>query len=562
MRRLFFIFLFVASAGCAQWTNGYSYKAKFVVQAGQVTGTQANFTAVVAGTAAGLKTAANGGHVHNTCTQALYGLTVPADLIFTSDSAGATLLAWQFDTYSAATGAYSAHVLMSNIDTSANNTLYAWYGKTSATTCQGGAAAAAWDSNTLSALATPNGTTLNYSDYLGNAVTAGVGGVGAAVSLNDGAAVFSRQLTSSLQIAGMGRRSAPYTSCIWLKTTAGADGGPPYWMLSDHDATGSFLSVGLEMFDSTGYVGAAIYNGSAYFSSTSTRPVNDGNWHQACESVSSTALTIYVDGAASGTPAAWSGSLTSGGVTYLGIGTAGGYTAADYAWSGDLAESTIDSASRSASWIAARYNNVGNPAAFWSAAYDLTGAGGSFTVSPATIPGGHAGNITLTLSGNATTWVNGTTAMTASGVSGVSCGTVAVSSATAATLVCTTGSGTGTLTIAESVTGTSSSGVSVATPGLTENYPRGNLNSVQTLTLTGSGTVWTLETAAGLFTVSGGTGASIGTPTIANNTTATVALTVGGAAATLTVTDTSTGKTVAFGAGGAGGGVFGWAGFQ
>jgi hypothetical protein len=571
MRRLFFNFLLVASllvatTAFAQWPNGYSYKATFVVQAGQVTGTQVSFTAVVAGTNAGLKTLANGGHVQNTCPQTLYGLTVPADLIFTSDSAGTTLLHWQFDTYSAATGAYSAHVLMSNIDTSSNNTLYAWYGKSSATSCQGGAASAAWDTNTASALATPNGSSLNTSDYIGNTVTTGAGGVSAAAGLNSGAAAFSRALTSNLQVAGQGSRTPPYTWCVWDETTAGADPGSlptpdaPYWLGSDHDSTGSYNSLGLRMTDTTGVVQAQIYGGGAYPFVQSTTAINDGSWHQVCQVVTSGTMTLYVDGGSQGTPASWSGS-NAGGVSYLALGTAGGYTAADYAWSGDLAESTLDNTNRSANWIAARYKNVSSPATFWSVAYNLTSSGGSFTVSPATIPSGHAGNLTLTLSGTGTTWVNGTTVMTTGGVSGVSCGAVSVSSATAATLTCTTGSGTGTLTITESVTGSSSATVTVAAPTLTDNYLRGNLNSVQTLTMTGTNTIWTLETAAGLFTVSGGTGAGIGTPTVVNNTTASVALTVGTAVGSLTVTDTSTGKTVVFGAGGSSG-VVGWAGFQ
>jgi hypothetical protein len=75
----------------------------------------------------------------------------------------------------------------------------------------------------------------------------------------------------------------------------------------------------------------------------------------------------------------------------------------------------------------------------------------------------------------------------------------------------------------------------------------GNLNSVQTLTLTGTGTAWVSGT--GLFSVTGGTGAALGTATITNSTTGTVTLTVGTSAGTLTITDTSTGKTATFQAG-------------
>ena len=76
----------------------------------------------------------------------------------------------------------------------------------------------------------------------------------------------------------------------------------------------------------------------------------------------------------------------------------------------------------------------------------------------------------------------------------------------------------------------------------------GNLNSVQTLTLTGTGTAW--ASGVGLFSVTGGTGAILGTATLTSTTTGTVTLTVGTAVGTLTITDTSTGKTATFQAGG------------
>ena len=76
----------------------------------------------------------------------------------------------------------------------------------------------------------------------------------------------------------------------------------------------------------------------------------------------------------------------------------------------------------------------------------------------------------------------------------------------------------------------------------------GNLNSIQTLTVTGTGTAW--ASGVGLFSVTGGSGAIVGTATITNATTGTVTLTVGTAVGTLTITDTSTGKTATFQAGG------------
>lgn len=175
---------------------------------------------------------------------------------------------------------------------------------------------------------------------------------------------------------------------------------------------------------------------------------------------------------------------------------------------------------------------------------DNAAPSGSFTVSPTAIPKNHAGNITLTLAGTSTTWAGGGSEFSLSGVTGVTKVSENVTSATAATVVVTTGSGTGTLSLTDldSIVGTTT----VATATLTISPTSGLTGTTPTLTLTGTNTVWTQETAAGLFSVSGGTGASIGTPTITTNIAGTVVLTVGSGGGTLTVTDNSTGATATF----------------
>lgn len=166
----------------------------------------------------------------------------------------------------------------------------------------------------------------------------------------------------------------------------------------------------------------------------------------------------------------------------------------------------------------------------------------SFTATPTSIPSNHAGNITLTLSGIATGWTSET--FTVSGVSGTSKVSQSIASGTSATLVVTTGAGTGTLTISD---GTSSTTITVAAPALSVSPSSGATNTTPTVTLTGTNTVWTQETAAGLFSVSGGTGASIGTPTVSTDTSATATLTVGSAGGVLTIADTKvTGSTASF----------------
>lgn len=67
-----------------------------------------------------------------------------------------------------------------------------------------------------------------------------------------------------------------------------------------------------------------------------------------------------------------------------------------------------------------------------------------------------------------------------------------------------------------------------------------------TLRINGFMSNWLAQSPAGLFSISGGTGASLGVPTIVSDTLATVSLTTGSALGTLTITDNSTGATTTF----------------
>ncbi|MGD0630992.1 MAG: choice-of-anchor D domain-containing protein [Terracidiphilus sp.] len=118
------------------WPNGYTYQATFTVAAGKVPSAQTSFPALISGTYSDFATTANGGRVINTCTQVVgnNSTAVPCDLIFTSDAAGTQLLSWEFETWTAATGAVNIWVNVPNLT---NGTIiYAWYGHPSVTTLQ------------------------------------------------------------------------------------------------------------------------------------------------------------------------------------------------------------------------------------------------------------------------------------------------------------------------------------------------------------------------------------------------------------------------------------------
>jgi lysophospholipase L1-like esterase len=177
-----------------------------------------------------------------------------------------------------------------------------------------------------------------------------------------------------------------------------------------------------------------------------------------------------------------------------------------------------------------------------------TSSSTSFAATPSTIPANHNGNISLALVGSGTTWSSNT--FTVSGVSGIAKVSQSIAGGTHATLVISlpavlpaTAGNTGPLTISD---GSLSATVTVAAPTLSISPTSGTTGTTPTLALTGANTIWSHETAAGLFTVSGGTGASIATPSVSADLAASDVLTVGSGTGTLTVKDTSTGATATF----------------
>ena len=116
---------------------GYDYKRTITLglDSTVVSGPHSHFPVVVAETQDYLKTESNGGKVKND-----YGY----DIIFTSDSAGETILDHEIETYSSSTGEFIAWV---DVPVLASNTdIYMFYGNTNIVTSQE-RPASVWDSN-------------------------------------------------------------------------------------------------------------------------------------------------------------------------------------------------------------------------------------------------------------------------------------------------------------------------------------------------------------------------------------------------------------------------------
>jgi hypothetical protein len=160
--------------------------------------------------------------------------------------------------------------------------------------------------------------------------------------------------------------------------------------------------------------------------------------------------------------------------------------------------------------------------------------------SPPSLPTNHSGNLTLWLVGTGTNWTGSPFGI--SGVVGCMLVSQTIYTPTVATITVTTGSTSGTLSITD---GTFTTAVPVADPTLEVRPAQLTAGSGPVaIGLKGTNTAWYQETTAPLFTVTGGTGASLSAIVVTySNGWATATLDPGSAAGTLTIHDAVSGTT-------------------
>lgn len=522
MKRLVLLLFLSALPALCAYPNGYTYQYVWTIQAGQVPATQSDFPLVVC---------VNGiGHGCNLTVPALAGQFTSSncyDAIWTSDSAGTTVIPFELapNTCNAAGGGAEWWIAPSTV--AAGMSIYLWVGNSNVTTNQGWpmAGSSPWPASYVGVYHLGGSGTLNLTDSTGNsngtnsgatAVTGNLGGGVNFVTAGSQSFKVTNQVTSgnSITLSTWFNSSVANTNAaIDQRGNAGENGCVLF--TASPSGVGSFYCNGF----------GGVLAGSA--------SLTDGNWHYLVGVISAGSSAIYIDGVA---VASHSEALAgfAAGSTYFGRSS----DATPAYMTGSVDEAHISKAGTSLNWVTLEYNNQSNQAAFWS----IAGPFGSSTVSvtPAAIPANHAANITLTLAGTGTNWSAGTT-FGLSGVTGVAKISQNVVSATSATVVIATGTGTGTLIVSD---GTSSGNTSVGTATLSVVPGFGASGGAVPVTLTGVNTVWTQENASTLFSLSGTTGSTFGgTPVVSSNTNATALINLGASSGATTITDNTTGAT-------------------
>jgi hypothetical protein len=335
-----------------------------------------NFPVLFALTEAKFATVTNGGYVQNTCTgPAPLSQSLPADLIFTSDSAGADLLNWEFESYNPSTGQVIIWIQVPTLSHTANTIIYVWCGNSAVTTWQGGSRGAVWDSNFVGVYHFTNGTTLNLTD-----ATSGANNGTAENSPTADSGIIDgclKLVESSSEYVTLGTGSAFDTAAItysaWVKANSLPDA---YNCIFKRGNVGGTVDYAEYFIKSNGKLACYVQSttGGVDYDGSGSNTLSTGTWyHVVMVFSSSVGLIGYVNGASDGSASSSSPLETANDIT-----TDIGYDrdTTPRGWDGWIDEVHVSSSARSGDWILSEYNNQSAPTTFstWSG---LSSTGGT-----------------------------------------------------------------------------------------------------------------------------------------------------------------------------------------
>jgi hypothetical protein len=364
------------------WPNGYNYQATFTVAAGKVPSAQTNFPTLISGTYVDFATTANGGRIANTCSQTVGNnvTAVPCDLIFTSDAAGTQLLGWEYETYTATTGAVNIWVNVPNLTN--GTVIYAWYGQPSVTTLQT-TPTATW-TNYMAVYhlkENPAGAAPQLNDSTGNGNNATMQGSVAAGQQQAGeidgsinfegdtyaslasSSTFSFERTDSFSVSGWFKIGSNTAGSLISKFPQPANAG---WALMQYAGSTS-PEIALDLWGSGASTGAY----------AETPQVSMGVWHYIVATYSGTSTTagmsIYIDGVNQSLTTKENTLATSILNNDAPVINSRAVTASQE--SNDAMDELRVSAKGvvlTPAWVTASYNNESSPATFFTVATGLT----------------------------------------------------------------------------------------------------------------------------------------------------------------------------------------------
>jgi hypothetical protein len=345
--------------------SGYSYVRTITIDHTKVPNTdQSNFPVLISGTYSYLATTGNGGNVTSSSGY---------DIIFTSDSAGSSVLPFERESYNASTGAVTFWIQIPTVSHTSDTVIYMFYGNSSVTTDQSNKNGV-WDSNFKAVYHLPNGTTLSGSDSTSNANNMSINGATATTGeIAGGGAAFNGS-NESLGESGFNLGASNVTVSAWVYSTNFDQNA----VIVNKEPTNDDWVFFLE----SGYLKLRGVDTATL--ATTGLPSNSA-WHYLVGTISGTSGKIYVDGVlqTSGTIAA-----TTDTTNTLDIGRYGD-DGGGYYFNGSMDEVEVSDSVRSSDWISTAYGNQSSPSTFYSVGSAMSGSGPNIiSLSPTAGPVG------------------------------------------------------------------------------------------------------------------------------------------------------------------------------
>lgn len=318
------------------------------------------------------------------------------DILFT-DSSGTAKLAHEIELYTSATGQLIAWVSVPSLSTGADTVIYMYYGNAAAPAQQN--PAAVWDANFRGVWhlkETGNGSANEYADSTANANDArgGNGSAAATPSRTTGQIGYGQSFNGSQLINGTSSGSLPnlnadQTFSFWYRVATNPTSVRAN-LLTLRTAGGGAANQGVFVGPVSGPCAAyASPLGATQWGGACTIDANApaaGAWHFYVFTHSGTTNTLYIDGAQVATNTA-----------ALQNGTVGDYIWGSYTttpaepFTGQMDETRVSNAARSAAWIQTEYNNQNSPATFLSLGAQQAVSSSCYTYYSIMYPGGSTG---------------------------------------------------------------------------------------------------------------------------------------------------------------------------
>ena len=274
------------------------------------------------------------------------------DILFTA-SDGVTKLNDQIESYTSATGALVAWVQVPSLSSTADTTIYMYYGNPSAASQQN--AAGVWDTNYKGVYHLPNGTTLSLADSTSNAnngtnagATAGSGQIYGGAAFNGTNQDFTTTATGFPAING----SMTISGWFYVPSSAGFATRDIATLYSSGSTTADQFRI-----TASGTLQVSEWGGTIAI--TGTKTITTNAWHYGVFTYSGTTASLYLDGQLDTSATV---SVQAGTASSLLVGT---YGSGEY-WNGSIDEVRVSNTARSAQWIQTEYNNQASASTFYS----------------------------------------------------------------------------------------------------------------------------------------------------------------------------------------------------